>query len=177
MALRRIEDALAKMNRRTTANLNLMRPMRVEERFTDGTMGFRRMDGECVERGNECSSYVGELIEIPCGKPMAITGAAGAPMLSNRRAVNRLWVESLTPSVLVPGTSQTIVVAGRGFMAITRIEFGLPGTQTINPGTSVTAIHYTSPTQIEVDVTTSADAELLDLTSAPIFFDNPGVPL
>lgn len=158
-------------------------PMRVEGRNGDGTINVRRFDGECIERSRECGVREGQLIEVPCGPPPSLAGAAGVAMLYAGIRHSVPWIESLVggepdaalDAWLLPGESYTLTVTGKNFEDTLWIDFLLAATEEVHPDITVTDLRVLSDTSAEVDVTVDAGASPID--SAPISYDNVGSAL
>lgn len=173
---KRFARAMFREMERRDEDAKTQRPMRVGTRNSDGTLNFRALNGECVERGSQCSMYEGQIVLQPCRPAFHLQGAAGLAMNSSRRAVAALWVESLDPDELPAGWAGTVTVTGQGFKPVTVIEFLALDGETINEDVTITEIRFVDTETLEVDVEVSEDAELSGIPW-PIAFDNPGDPL
>lgn len=167
-------------------------PTRVVQRNADGTVDFQRLDGECIERSPQCAVYAGQIVERPC-RQFNLQGAAGLPMASTGLRRDTLTVERLEPDTFARGWSGTVIVTGRGFTALTVIEFLLADLRTLNPSITVSEIRYVDAETLEVDLAVAVDADLTriplrdpvtgELTGEvvdvplPIAYDNPGSPV
>jgi hypothetical protein len=149
-------------------------PKRVEGRNSDGTIGVRPLNGECIERSNICSAYPGMIIQVPCGNGLSNLGAAGTAMARVNRLADTMWVESIDPPLFPRGTSFTATITGRGFTTSSVFDFLVPGTKQINEGVVVDGSHFVSPTGFEVELSVAFDAALILDQSGDIAFDNQG---
>lgn len=178
--MRRDEDELRDILRRRTRDDAEMRPQRMVGRNTDGTVNWRRLDGECIERGDVCSAYDGQVVELPCAPPFRSMGASGIPARRIGRRSAVLWLESLDPSLLMPGESYTIELTGKGFLDTFDIDFlvpGSPGTRTLNPYILKLDVRVTDGEHAEVDVEVLAGAPPIDLGRGRVAYENVGSPL
>jgi hypothetical protein len=170
--------AIFKEMDRRDEDAKTQRPMRVGTRNSDGTLNFRSLNGECIERGSACSFDEGMVVLQPCRPAFQLQGAAGLAMASSRRAIATLWVESLDPEELPQGWSGTVIVTGKGFKPTTVIEFLALDGETINEDVAVSSIAYVDEETLELAVVVADDAELPDDgVTWPIAFDNPGEAL
>lgn len=148
-----------------------VRTVRVLGRNSDGTLQLQREDGECVSRGCEEGAYQGETLKT--ARVFCAQDIGTSELVVNRfdGGGSFLWVESLSPSQLFPGTSVQIVVTGYGFNETTVFEFLLPDSETINEDITIDAITFVDDTTVWIDVTVDADAA--GLIGCALAFDNP----
>lgn len=170
----RTADTLSRILDRQRADDVQFPDLLVEGRNADGTIQVRDLRGECVATSNVCSAYQGQVIQIPCGAPFRVSGAAGVAMARVTRPSGTLWLESVSPSSYLPGGSYTVTMTGKGFKATTQFEFLIPGTREVNPDVTVNSITYVSATQMLVSITIAVDADPILMTAGGVAYDNPG---
>ena len=172
----RAVDRLAKVLQRREAEAKQFPDLLVTGRNADGTIQVRDLRGECVATSNICSAYKGQQIQIPCGVPFRITGAAGIAMQRAQRQSGTLWVESYTPNEYHPGESYEVTVTGKGFKSTTQFEYLLPDSEDVNEDITIDEIAYVSATEMTLSITVAEDADLLALNTGGLAYDNPGMP-
>jgi hypothetical protein len=154
-----------------------VRTARVLGRNEDGTERLQRSDAVCVTRGSVDSHYAGQVVLEPASNVFRRQGAAGIAPVSQMATADTLWIDSLDPAELQPGTSYIVTVTGRGFSGGLLIDFLDPADylvqpNVINPDVTIDSLTVISDTEVDLAVTVAPGARLFP-GGAPIAFGRP----